>query len=179
MIQHYYTWNPFYAQAGFEPAAGINVNRRCTVTYDPGDGSKEDVWTKKPVTSSADTATIETRKQLEQIATQKTEIQKLLKLPSSKQISIPAKQIDTSSLDIDLDHIIKSGHTATKESAVAWIEDAKFSIEVWNGQYTRFIAQNGATYVDNTGNYIRTAYSREEFTTNLIKALEVLDDGEN
>ncbi|MCD8087554.1 MAG: hypothetical protein LUE22_03055 [Oscillospiraceae bacterium] len=37
-------------------------NCRCTVTYDPGDGSKEDVWTKKPVTSSADAATIEERK---------------------------------------------------------------------------------------------------------------------
>ncbi|MCD8087121.1 MAG: hypothetical protein LUE22_00835 [Oscillospiraceae bacterium] len=41
---------------------GRHKNCRCTVTYDPGDGSKQNVWTKKPVTSSEDTATIETRK---------------------------------------------------------------------------------------------------------------------
>ncbi len=153
-------------------------NCRCTVELDEGGVRRQNVWTKQ-WTSAEESAKIEARKQLERTANQKAEIQKLLKLPSSKQISIPAKQIDTSSLGIDSEYITESGHTVTKESAIAWIQEAKFSVDVWNGQYTRFIAQDGATYVNNAGNYIRTAYSRAEFTPNLIKALEVLGDGEN
>lgn len=89
------------------------------------------------------------------------------------------KQIDVESIGFDAKHIAESGHPVVRESAVRWIEESLFSVDVWDGRYTRFFSKQGAAYVDNAGNFIRTAYPESEFTENVRKAIEVMTDVED
>lgn len=151
---------------------------RCIVEYDPGSGRRQNVHTKQ-WTDAAERDKIEARKRLVQAGEQKESIRKALKLPSSKQISIPAKQVDVESIGFDAKHIAESGHPVARESAVRWIEESLFSVDVWDGRYTRFFSKQGAAYVDNAGNFIRTAYPESEFTENVRRAIEVMTDVED
>lgn len=146
---------------------------RCTVEYDPGDGKRQNVhsrmWRDK-----TDSDIIKERKLLEANNEKKEKIKKILRIPSSKQISIPAQKIDTSNLSFDRKHIKERGHNVTKEQAVKWIEDAKISIVVWNGKHTRYISTSGAAYVNNERQEIRTAFSKSEYDERMKKIMEVL-----
>ena len=44
----------------------------------------------------------------------------------------------------------------------------------WNGKYTNFFSDDGAAYVDNEKNHIRTAFRKEEFDDAVKKAMEVV-----
>lgn len=104
----------------------------------------------------------------------KDEISKVLDIPNVEQIAIPARAIDANKLGFDSTHISESGHNVTRDMAIEWINNSKFSVDVWNNQYTRFFSFDGAVYVNNEKNYIRTAFSKDEYTDNILKALEVI-----
>lgn len=90
------------------------------------------------------------------------------------EIHIPAKNINTNSLTFDGKHISERNHNVSIEEAKAFIKNAKFSVGRWNGKFENYYCENGAAFVDVTINEIRTAFSKDEFTENIIKALEVL-----
>lgn len=88
-------------------------------------------------------------------------------------IHIPAKAIETKLLNIDVAHISERNHNISLEEAKSFIINAKFSVGRWNGKYENFYCESGAAFVDVSTNEIRTAFSRGEFTENIIHALEV------
>lgn len=162
------------------PVADRNIYRRhkncrCTVEYVVGK-KRTNVHTKR-VTTAAKQDTIEARKQAEKAAEQREAVRKLMKIPNVEQVHIPAKKIETESLGFDAEHLLLRGRSITKEEAVQWIQNAKVSIDVWNGSYTRYFSDEGAAYVNNAGHYIRTAYRADKFTENIKRAMEVLKDG--
>ncbi len=155
-----------------------HANCNCTVEYDPGGGKREqDVWSKR-WTRAEESGKIERRKELEKNAELKESIRRALRLPNAKHIDVPAKKIDVDALGFDEEHFSKAGRGISREQAKQWIMDAVFSVDVWNGQYTRFISNSGATYVDNFGGFIRTAFSEADFTENYRKALEMIHNAE-
>ena len=88
---------------------------------------------------------------------------------------IPAKEIDTSKLSFDNKHInSERGHNVTEDMAKEFINNAKVSRTVWNGQFERFYSDDGAAYVDNKDSLIRTAFKKEQFKGDATEIMEVL-----
>lgn len=95
-------------------------------------------------------------------------------------IHVPAKEIDTSILDFDDEHINKlRNHKVTKQESIEFIKNSKVSIGKWNGKFENYYAYEGATYVDMETNLIRTAYKPVEFDEKILKIMEVLRKYEN
>lgn len=101
-------------------------------------------------------------------------IKEIKELGTVGEIHIPAKNINTSSLSFDSKHISERNHNVSIEEAKSFIKNAKFSVGRWNGQFENFYCDSGAAFVDVSTNEIRTAFSKDEFTENITKALEVL-----
>lgn len=90
-------------------------------------------------------------------------------------IHIPAKTIDTAKLGFDNEHINRQReHNVTDEEAKEFIKQARVSITRWQGQYENYYSEIGAAYVNLQGNYIRTAYSAEQFKGEPEKICEVI-----
>lgn len=88
---------------------------------------------------------------------------------------IPAKEIDISKLSFDDTHINSDrSHHITEETAKGFIQNAKTSRTVWNGQFERFYSYDGAAYVNRESKLIRTAFKKEEFQGDADKIMEVL-----
>ena len=149
-----------------------HANCDCTVTYDPGDGSKkvQDVWSKKwNDISKSDKIDLRKRLNKEDI------IRDYLNLHSQAIISIPPKKIKTNNLLFDDIHInIERYRDISREEAISWINNSIFSVNVWDGKFERFFSKEGAVYVDLDNKLIRTAFSYTEYTNNLIKLMEAL-----
>ena len=62
----------------------------------------------------------------------------------------------------------------TEEMAKEFVNNAKVSRTVWNGQFERFYADDGAAYVDNKDSLIRTAFKKEQFKGDATEIMEVL-----
>lgn len=90
-------------------------------------------------------------------------------------ISLNPKKIDTLALSIDLEHINERRHEVSFEDAISFIEKSRFSVSRWNGKFENYFSDSGASYVDAETKTIRTAFVKEEFNENIIKALEVLN----
>lgn len=60
----------------------------------------------------------------------------------------------------------------SESEAKRYIREAAISVTVWNGQFERYYAFDGATYVNIVKQEIRTAYSKEEFTDNVRTLVE-------
>ena len=149
-----------------------HANCDCTVTYDPGDGSKklQDVWSKKwNDISKSDKIDLTKRLHKEDI------IRDYLNLHSKAIISISPKKIKTNNLLFDDIHInTERDRGISREEAISWINNSIFSVNVWNGKFERFFSKEGAVYVDLENQLIRTAFSYAEYTNNLIKLMEAL-----
>lgn len=70
------------------------------------------------------------------------------------------------------------GHIVTAEEAKSFIKNAKFSTTRWNGEYTDYFSEEGAAYLNNKTNTIRTAYKKDQFDEKVKKAMEVFKDGQ-
>ncbi len=90
-------------------------------------------------------------------------------------IHIPVKAIDITKLGFDNGHINREReHNVTDEEAKEFIKQARISITRWQGQYENYYSEIGAAYVNVQGNYIRTAYSAEQFKGEPKKICEVI-----
>ena len=91
---------------------------------------------------------------------------------------IPTK-VDLSKLQFDEKHINKERmHHVSETEAKQFIEKAMFSETVWKGKFERYYSKDGVAYVNKDDMIIRTAYKREEFTGNINKALEIVENYE-
>lgn len=94
-------------------------------------------------------------------------------LPKAAQIHLKPTAIDVDSLGFDDVHVNQESHHYVSESeAKRYIREAAISVTVWNGQFERYYAFDGATYVNIVKQEIRTAYSEEEFTDNVRTLVE-------
>lgn len=97
-------------------------------------------------------------------------------LPKSAQIHLTPTPIDVGSLGFDDAHVNqKRCHHVSELEAKQYIQDAAVSVTVWGGKFERYFSERGAAYVNTAENFIRTAYSAEEFDVNmqaLIKELK-------
>lgn len=86
----------------------------------------------------------------------------------------PAK-INSSELAFDETHINKErSHSVSFNEAKSFIANALFSETVWNGQFERYYSEAGAAYVRTSDKFIRTAFKKEEYSQNILDALEVV-----
>lgn len=85
---------------------------------------------------------------------------------------------DVEKLSFDNEHINKQRkHDVTEEEAKNFIRNAKFSSTKWNGKYTNYYSDEGAAYVDNETQHIRTAFKKEQYDDVTRGAMEVLKRG--
>lgn len=96
-----------------------------------------------------------------------------------EKVNLKPKEIDVNSLDFDDKHINSSrSHNVSKQQAVSYIQNAKFSVTGWKGQREKYYGLEGVAYVDVKNNIIKTAYSKEQFDDVVKKALEVYTKNE-
>lgn len=82
---------------------------------------------------------------------------------------------DVEKISFDDEHINKQRkHDVTEEEAKKFIRNAKFSTTKWNGKYTNYYSDEGAAYVDNEIQHIRTAFRKEQYDDATKGAMEVL-----
>ena len=97
-------------------------------------------------------------------------------LPKAAQIHLKPTAIDVDSLGFDDVHVNqKRRHHVSESEAKQYIREAAASVTVWGGKFERYFSEHGAAYVNTAENFIRTAYSAEEFDENmqaLIKELK-------
>lgn len=149
---------------------------RCTTEYNPGDGRRQDVWTKKWNNGiSNDDQREKENSDDDELKKKIAELLHPKKDPSM--VSSPGKQIETGSFAFDAAHINEErGHGVSEEEAVLYIRKALFSLSVWNGRFERYYSDDGVAYVDLMNNNIRTAFSKSEFKNAVVKALEVFHE---
>jgi hypothetical protein len=107
-----------------------------------------------------------------------SEIKRILHKPNSV-VHLQKTPIDCDELSIDIIHINKErNHNVTESEAKSFIDNAYFSVSVWDSRFERYYSKLGATYVDMEGKEIRTAFKAKEFddiTKSLIKEYEQYD----
>ena len=88
---------------------------------------------------------------------------------------IPAKPLNTNTLSFDSMHINdERAHRVTKTEAVSFINNAKVSHTVWQGQYERYYSDAGASYVNVKEDYIRTAFKAAEYDESAQNIMKVV-----
>ena len=91
------------------------------------------------------------------------------------EIELNPKPIDLTGLTFDDKHINKErAHNVSRSEAEAFARNTKFVAVKWNGRFRNYHSVEGAVYVDTLTNNIRTAFKADEFSEEIIKALEVL-----
>lgn len=96
-------------------------------------------------------------------------------------VRVPPATIDASSLTFDAVHVLEHGHSATEAEAKSFIENAVFSLKRkhWTGAvFTNYYSPEGAAYVLNAENEIRTAFKRDQFKGRVKDAMEVIENGQ-
>lgn len=82
---------------------------------------------------------------------------------------------DVKTLGFDDSHINNQrGHNVSEKEAKTYIKRTVFSTTKWEGKYTDYFSEEGAAYVDNDQNFIRTAFKKEQYDERIQKALEVI-----
>lgn len=89
---------------------------------------------------------------------------KMKELKISGTFKAKPTKIKVHEFSFDEKHINKDrNHKVTKEEAISFINNAKFSIVRWNGQFENFISEDGASYVNKSKKGIRTSFKSEEY----------------
>ena len=97
-----------------------------------------------------------------------------------EQLNLKPKPINTSKLAFDHEHVNKERkRNITKEQAIEFIKNAKFSATGWHGKREKYYGLEGVAYVDIVENVIKTAYAKDDFDDIVKKALEVYKKYEN
>jgi len=85
----------------------------------------------------------------------------------------PPKKIDIAKLTFDDNHVnVERDHYVTKEQAIGFVKNAKFSVTGWNGQREKYYGFEGAAYVDTETYIITTAFAKRQFDDKVKKALK-------
>lgn len=95
-------------------------------------------------------------------------------------IRVPPEPIDAASLWLNAGHVADHGHSATEAEARSFIENAIFSLKRkhWTGAvFTNYYSTEGAAYVLNADNEIRTAFKRDQFKGAVKDVMEVIENG--
>ena len=93
-------------------------------------------------------------------------------------INLELSKVDFEKLSFDSEHINdERQHEVTFDEAKDFIRRASFSETVWKGQFERYYSEDGAAYVRTSDAFIRTAFKREEYSDNILKALEIVRHG--
>ena len=95
-------------------------------------------------------------------------------------IRVPPEPIDAASLWLNAGHVADHGHSATEAEARSFIENAIFSLKRkhWTGAvFTNYYSTEGAAYVLNADNEIRTAFKRDQFKGAVKGVMEVIENG--
>lgn len=82
--------------------------------------------------------------------------------------------IDVDMLSFDDYHVnIEREHKIIEEEAKKFINNACFSMTVWDGQFERYYSEFGAAYVNTRTNKIRTAFKPNEYDDYTKQMMEV------
>lgn len=88
-------------------------------------------------------------------------------------VRVPPKHIDISTLAFNDEHA--ANHGCSFDDALKFIQNAKCSItrKRWDGEYTNYYSLEGAAYIHNETNKIKTAFSNADFDQITAKIMEV------
>lgn len=90
-------------------------------------------------------------------------------------IELNPKAIDLKGFAFDDKHInSERAHGVSRQEAEAFAHNAKFVSVRWSGRFRNYYSGEGAVYIDTHQNNIRTAFKADEFSKEVIEALEVL-----
>lgn len=82
--------------------------------------------------------------------------------------------INTDTLSFDDYHVnVEREHKIIEEEARSFINNACFSMTVWDGQFERYYSEFGAAYVNTRTNTIRTAFKSNEYDDYTKQMMEV------
>lgn len=83
--------------------------------------------------------------------------------------------INLENFAFDDNHINKErNHKIDRTTAVSFMQKAKFEVRRWNGRFKNYFSDAGAVFIDVEQKNIRTAFASEEYTEDVLTALEVL-----
>lgn len=94
------------------------------------------------------------------------------------EINLKPEIPDVSKLSFDEYHINQERrHNVTELEAKRYIQNAVFSTTKWNGKFTNYYSDEGAAFVDNEAQHIKTAFKKEQYDEAATAAMEVLKRG--
>ncbi len=89
-----------------------------------------------------------------------------------EKFSYPPKKIDITKLTFDDNHAnVERDHDVTKEQAISFVKNARFSVTGWNGRREKYYGFEGAAYVDVETYVITTAFAKRQFDDKVKNAL--------
>ena len=94
------------------------------------------------------------------------------------EINLKPEIPDVSKLSFDEYHINQERqHNVTELEAKRYIQNAVFSTTKWNGKFTNYYNDEGAAFVDNEAQHIKTAFKKDQYDEAATAAMEVLKRG--
>ena len=94
------------------------------------------------------------------------------------EINLKPEIPDVSKLSFDEHHINQERqHNVTESEAKSYIQKAVFSTTKWKGKFTNYYSDEGAAFVDNETQHIKTAFKKEQYDEAATAAMEVLKNG--
>lgn len=94
------------------------------------------------------------------------------------EINLKPEIPDVSKLSFDEHHINQERqHNVTESEAKSYIQNAVFSTTKWKGKFTNYYSDEGAAFVDNEAQHIKTAFKKEQYDEAATAAMEVLKHG--
>ena len=94
------------------------------------------------------------------------------------EINLKPEIPDVSKLSFDEHHINQERqHNVTESVAKSYIQKAVFSTTKWKGKFTNYYSDEGAAFVDNETQHIKTAFKKEQYDEAATAAMEVLKNG--
>lgn len=91
------------------------------------------------------------------------------------EIDLHPKIPDITHLSFDEYHVNQERqHNVTEGEAKRFIQNAVFSTTKWNGRFTNYYSSEGAAFIDNESNNIRTAFKKDQYDDAAKAAMEVL-----
>ena len=94
------------------------------------------------------------------------------------EINLKPEIPDVSKLSFDEHHINQERqHNVTESEAKSYIQKAVFSTTKWKGKFTNYYSDEGAAFVDNETQHIKTAFKKEQYDEAATAAMEVVKKG--
>lgn len=94
------------------------------------------------------------------------------------EINLKPEIPDVSKLSFDEHHINQERqHNVTESEAKSYIQKAVFSTTKWKGKFTNYYSDEGAAFVDNETQHIKTVFKKEQYDEAATAAMEVLKNG--